>query len=783
MPNSRALGLLFLISGCLGLLIEQVFEKLLSTLLGASMPAASVVLAVYFLGLSAGSLGYGRWLQPRFRNPVLAYAAMEGAVAMWGLLLYATLDQRYFLFEGFLRAAAGHGWTLALARGAVALCWILPPTFCMGATFPAIVDAVRGFAPANLGRAISRFYALNLGGAILGALAGPYLLFPNLGLDGVLLAGALLGFAISLAAFRLGKDLAIPEALLQTGAEAGRLPWLPGALGLASGFVFFGLEVVWIHLIGAVLGNSIYAFAAMLSWVLMGLGLGAWIMARLFPGQEDIPVAALAALLVLGGLALAAQYPLWPRVPASFVPWGPRIDSFAAAELLRWLQAGRMLLVPATILGMVYPGLFRVAPFRGGDSARRAGRLGAFNTFGCILGALATGFFLIPRIGSGPTLLLFAGVCLAAGALLAVQAGAPGRALWAAGGGLLILALAFIPGWDRLALTAGSHVYFDTPYYAGANSRIVAFQEDTRGGITTVVETGAGPAGMVRTLLTNGKFQGNDAGEVMAQTGFALIPAFHVRHFDRALVIGLGTGQSCAVVQALGFRDVDVAEIAPAIVDAARTWFPRINHEVLAQPNVHVFLEDGRNQLMLSREDYDLITLELTSVWFAGASSLYSRDFYALAKSRLRPDGVLQQWIQIHHLNPRDLVSVIRTLQSEFAHVSFWVYGGQGILVASERPQMLRPQALDRARVVLERWSRGADREAQLGAILHSRYLAPEEVARLCLGAPSPINTDRNRYLEYATPRENLSRLPFQEINLKLMSPYAKYPRQLLAPD
>ena len=147
MPNSRALGLLFLISGCLGLLIEQVFEKLLSTLLGASMPAASVVLAVYFLGLSAGSLGYGRWLQPRFRNPVLAYAAMEGAVAMWGLLLYATLDQRYFLFEGFLRAAAGHGWTLALARGAVALCWILPPTFCMGATFPAIKDMANFVEP------------------------------------------------------------------------------------------------------------------------------------------------------------------------------------------------------------------------------------------------------------------------------------------------------------------------------------------------------------------------------------------------------------------------------------------------------------------------------------------------------------------------------------------------------------------------------------------------------------------------------------------------------------
>ena len=144
---------------------------------------------------------------------------------------------------------------------------------------------------------------------------------------------------------------------------------------------------------------------------------------------------------------------------------------------------------------------------------------------------------------------------------------------------------------------------------------------------------------------------------------------------------------------------------------------------------------------------------------------------------------MLQQWIQIHHLNPRDLVSVIRTLKSEFTHVSFWVYGGQGILVASERPQMLRAKALDRARAVLDRWGQGEDREARLASILHSRLLAPEEVARLYLGSPSPINTDRNRYLEYATPRENLSKLPFQEINLKLLARYAKFPPQVPGPD
>ena len=36
-----------------------------------------------------------------------------------------------------------------------------------------------------------------------------------------------------------------------------------------------------------------------------------------------------------------------------------------------------------------------------------------------------------------------------------------------------------------------------------------------------------------------------------------------------------------------------------------------------------------------------MIGIELTSVWFAGASSLYSREFYELVKRSLSPDGLV----------------------------------------------------------------------------------------------------------------------------------------------
>src|SRR5262249_11993989 len=161
--------------------------------------------------------------------------------------------------------------------------WILPPTLLMGATFPAIVDALEALRIPHARRAMSRFYALNLAGAVLGALAGPYLAFPALGLRGTLLlacAGdALAGAAALWMASRLRARTVRRKA--EARAPLALRPVLL-AVAFLSGFLFFGLEVAWTHLMGAALGNSVYVFAAMLALVLMGLGLGGALATALF---------------------------------------------------------------------------------------------------------------------------------------------------------------------------------------------------------------------------------------------------------------------------------------------------------------------------------------------------------------------------------------------------------------------------------------------------------------------------------------------------------------------
>ncbi len=231
-------------------------------------------------------------------------------------------------------------------------------------------------------------------------------------------------------------------------------------------------------------------------------------------------------------------------------------------------------------------------------------------------------------------------------------------------------------------------------------------------------------------------------------------------------MIGCGTGQSASVLNGLDFKAVDIAEISPGILLAVGTRFRRINEDVLRSPKVAVHLEDGRNYLLSRPGKYDQITIELTSIWFAGATNLYSREFYELAKRHLNPHGVFQQWFQLHHIGPREIESIIGTLHASFPYVSAWLYGGQGVLLASLEPQHMDPDAVAAAMAYLRK--RNPDditARRTMNAIVSSRLLDTNAVERLVQTSSPIINTDWNRWIEFSTPRYNLSDVDWVTVN------------------
>jgi spermidine synthase len=757
-------GVAFVLTGAGALVIEQALERLLSTVVGASADASAIVLAVYFFGMALGGALYLR-LRQRVRNGARLYAMLETVIGVWALFIGLFFPEVQRFSALVIQAAGDSSATVLAARVAVGALWILPPTMAMGGSFPAIVQWLSGVR-GDADRMTSVFYTLNVVGALVGSMGAAYLLFPALGVRGGLLTVAVAEVLVALGVLSLASRVGAGAASASadnTGASLVavlRDPSLAGwlFLGFFSGFVMFSFEVVWLHLTGVVIGMSAYSFAAVISMVLLGLFVGGSIASALpdlgGPGRA----------MVIGAMGVALAYPLWDDIPIWILDYRG-VDTFAGGELVRFQYLFLLAAVPSMALGLLYPTLLR-EPVGSHPREAAIAAIGIFNGVGSLLGALLTGFVLIGSLGSEETYrLLLLLLCLVAGVSVARQI----RTQWMVVGGALLVAVVVtaMPLWDRLKLTAGTNVYFNLGFVTPRH-KVVFWHEDNTGGITTVVQDKGG-----LTLLTNGKFQGNDQGEMVDQVSIAALPCTLASGRDRALVIGLGTGQSAGVVADFGFKQVDVAEIARGMVEAADA-FSHINGDLLRRPNVKIHVEDGRNLLLRTTESYDLISMEISSIWFSGAASLYSQDFYRLARSRLNKRGVLQQWIQLHHISMTELASVIGTLRSVFPHVSFWLVGSQGILIASdEAPTMnlaqLQSEALSHEREIL------GERLEHFG---EQQLLLAEEVDRLVAATTPIISTDANRFLEYGTPRYNLSRTDHWGENVNAFMTYMSDPRR-----
>ncbi len=748
MVPSRALNpriaVMFIASGAAGLVFEVALQRSLTRVFGVSAFATSTVLAAYMAGLALGALLFGARAE-RARNPLRLYAGLELGIGACAAVLPVATPLLVGVFARMLQGTPEGAPKLFVARFVIALVVTLGPTLLMGGTLPVVARAlVRESLDTHV---VGRLYLLNLVGAAAGAAVAAYGLMPALGLSGTAWVGAGLNVGAALLALTLSSTSGaapLTPSLSPTRGEGALLP----AAALASGLITFAIEVGWFQLLAVVVGCSAYAFGLMLAVFLVGLVLGsAWVARQ---PDERIDFSLLGRVLLLATGAFVLTLPLCDAVPRLFVTSGGVVTSFAGRELIRALACVEVMLLPAAALGAVYPLVLRLAARRS-DVGRAVGRIAAANTLGSVLGSLGAGFLLLPAVGTRGVIVTVAVAC----AILST--------LWLKGRqrvapavlGALVLVM---PGWNMVRLGSGANVYFtETPYSQG---ELVWSRESVASGLTTVVRIPGGAS----VLLTNGKFQGADEGETDAQLAIAQQPLLFQKTFGRALVIGIGTGCTLGVVGNAGFGEVVGVDLSRDIVEAARTHFGAVNARIFDTDKVRVEITDGRNFLLLDPRPWDLVSLEISSIWFAGAADLYNREFYRLVRQRLTPHGVLQQWIQLHHLTRRNAAIILQTMRTEFPHVALFFRGGQGIIIGS-----LEPLAVDYPTVnaTTRRLAGspalgglpGGDLLTVAGALLLDEAgviaLIEDEATKAGTTPDRLVSTDDNLWLEYSTPRGN----------------------------
>src|SRR5262249_38963861 len=151
-------------------------------------------------------------------------------------------------------------------------------------------------------------------------------------------------------------------------------------------------------------------------------------------------------------------------------------------------------------------------------------------------------------------------------------------------------------------------------------------------------------------LLVNGKSDGNTIADAPTQVMLGLIGAAFHPNPRRALVVGLGTGETAGwLAQVPSIERVDVVELEPSVVHVAALCAP-VNGNALANPKVHLIFGDAREFLLTTANTYDVIASEPSNPYRAGTASLFTREFYDAVAARLTAQGVFAQWVQAYEV-------------------------------------------------------------------------------------------------------------------------------------
>jgi spermidine synthase len=749
--------LLFVGSGAAALIYEIVWFQLLQLVIGSSAVSMAVILGTFMGGMCLGSLLLPRLVSAR-HHPLRVYALLELGIGVIGIVLLFLMP----LVGRLYTAWAGQGIAGFVARGLVAAVCLLPPTVAMGATLPAVARWVET-TPVGVSW-LGFFYAGNIAGAVFGSLLAGFYLLRVFDMTTATCVAAGVNAAVAL----VGLTLASVTAPGTTGRAAGETPpassRAPGTavvyLVIAlSGFSALAAEVIWTRLLGLLFGASVYTFSIILAVFLIGLGIGSSVGSMLSRTLARPRVAlGWCQMLIVGAIAwsaamLADSLPYWPVNPsiASSVWFNFQID------LARALWA----ILPATILwGASFPLALAAVASKGQDPGRLVGGVYAANTIGAVVGALGSSLLLVAWIGSQHAQQVMMGMSALAG-LLALAPAVSGKASdapklpWGRSVALIVAL-----GLAGMAIRTVPRV----PALLVAYGRYAATWMGQAGDIFYVGEGLNSSVAVSR--LSDGALNYHNAGKIQASSQpqdmrlermlghlTTLVP----KNPRSVMVIGCGAGVTAGAASIdPRVERLTIVEIEPLVPHVVATYFGAQNFNVIRNPKVHVHIDDARHYLFTTREKFDAITSDPLDPWVKGAATLYTKEFFELARQHLNPGGVVTLFVQLYESSPEAVKSEIATFFDVFPNGVIWgnTHQGKGydtVMLGQAEPTRINVDEIDErlsraeyAEVAKSLREVGLDSAVSLFANYAGRAPDLKEWLR-----DASINRDRNLRLQY----------------------------------
>lgn len=647
----------FFFSGAAGLIYEIVWGRMFVIIFGSTTNSMVAVISAFLSGLALGSILFAKLSDRQSTKSLLSiYALLEIGV---GLTALATLFLFPLIAPLYSKISDGSLVTLSLifVKFVMTFGILIFPTILMGATLPVLTNFIKAYYP-GLGKNISMLYAVNTLGAVFGTALAAFLLIEYFGLKGTLYTAVLINTLIALSALIMkrkitnnivNKELDKDGGVLVEQSVKRKLIFFITAL---SGLIAIAYQILWTRILTPAAGTFIYAFAEILIIYLLGIALGSLVYNKIYTTQKQSYLIFIISEFFIGIFALFSVF-----VTSLYVA-----NFFGVSLFLTKFTIIPTIFPAAFFMGISFPAAIDAL----GEKKNHGSAVSLiyfYNTIGSIVGGFLASFFFIPYIGSTQSVMVLASFNFILAILLIINVNnflkqEILKRLFYFSFSLFIFCFGLFALKGKQFYGAITQIRINQAQSQGLN---YSFKEDEVG---SVFASNNDKEFQAAQLIVDGI--GMTSKDLETKLMAHVPIAIHKNPRDMLVIcLGMGTTFRSAIKDGL---NVDAVELSPSVA-AAFPIFYADAHSLLEQPNTNIIINDGRNYVKLTNKTYDIMVIDPPPPFnSAGTTVLYSEDFYRDLAKKLKPGGLVNEWVYFGS-NEDDIAMAIKSFVNVFPYV------------------------------------------------------------------------------------------------------------------
>lgn len=383
--------------------------------------------------------------------------------------------------------------------------------------------------------------------------------------------------------------------------------WKLKILTFSSGAIVMALEIATSRILTPVFGSTIYTWGSLIGVILSGLSLGYFLGGRISDNHPKFDK--ICGIVFSVGLFIVGI----PFFASSIIDFSLTIMPISQYTPL--LATFLLLMLPSVLLGFVSPYVIKLGTESLQKVGNISGNLYSIATVGSIFGTFVTVFILIPNV-TVHQIIFGLGIALIGSSLIGLKI--PPKII--AVGIIMIL----IVPWSSFSIDTITH-----------NGTLI-FEKETLFSHMDIIEYGDNRSMYLDGLKHSSMNMRDPLDLVVDYTEyFHLGMMFNPAAKDILFVGGGGFSGPKNFLALYPDTKIDVIEIDPDVIDAAKTYF-----NLETNPRLQIFNDDARKHLSMFDKKYDLIILDAYATNYI-PYHLMTHEFFQTLEKRLEPNGVV----------------------------------------------------------------------------------------------------------------------------------------------